>query len=95
MIVQIDRHDVRPERFDEARARIIRLGEIMMRQPGFLFRHVGCETARSTCITTLTGWQDAPSFDAWEDMRKAAPPRKVPASELYTHVEIIRVETFS
>lgn len=95
MIIQIVRHDIRPERFDEARARILRLGQIMMQQPGFLSRQVGSEAGHPSRITTVTAWRDVTSFNAWEEARKAAPPPDVPSDQLYTHVDVSRLETFS
>jgi hypothetical protein len=62
-------HYVKPGQVDAARKRIASNGDLMSRQPGFLFRHTGNPPGRPSEIITVTGWRGAGDRDGWNRVK--------------------------
>lgn len=86
-------HYVKPGQVEAARARIAANGEMMSRQPGFLFRHTGNPPDRPAEIITVTGWRNAADRDAWNTAKAQVtyPPDQ---SDPYERFEQYEAEVF-
>jgi len=95
MIIQIVHHDIANGMRDAAIARIGAVGELMSRQCGFVFRHVGDAMDNPSRITTVTAWEDAASLEQWNLTRLSMPPQPGNAGKVYVSVSTCSMETLT
>mgnify|MGYP002682650206 CR=1 FL=1 len=65
MLIAVISHEPKPGQETAARARVDANTELMMCQPGILFRHTGMTAGSPAKIVTVTAWKDAASRAAW------------------------------
>lgn len=93
MLVIMICHYVKPGHIEAARERIAANGDLMSRQPGFLFRHTGTPEGRPAEIITFTGWRSAGDRDGWNRIKENI---RYPAhqTDLYERFDQYECEVF-
>lgn len=69
-IVVVD-HFCKPDRLDDAIARVDLNGDQMAELAGFLFRYRLTGTENALRLSTVTAWTDAAAYDGWLARKRA------------------------